>query len=55
MFRPLRTKLSISAAQMLKDPYVFDFLSITPEHSERRWCTINKRIYNNGLDSEILA
>jgi len=23
------------AAQMLKDPYVFDFLSHTPEHSER--------------------
>ncbi len=23
------------AAQMLKDPYVFDFLSLTPEHSER--------------------
>ena len=21
----------------------------------RRWCTINKRLYNNGLDSEILA
>ena len=20
-----------------------------------RWCTINKRLYNNGLDSEILA
>lgn len=23
------------AAQLLKDPYVFDFLSLTPEHSER--------------------
>lgn len=23
------------AAQMLKDPYVFDFLSLTPEHNER--------------------
>ena len=23
--------------------------------SVRRWCTINKRLYNNGLDSEILA
>jgi hypothetical protein len=23
--------------------------------SSRRWCTINKRLYNNGLDSEILA
>jgi predicted nuclease of restriction endonuclease-like (RecB) superfamily len=23
------------AAQVLKDPYVFDFLSLTPEHSER--------------------
>ena len=22
---------------------------------EGRWCTINKRLYNNGLDSEILA
>ena len=25
------------------------------EPDDGRWCTINKRLYNNGLDSEILA
>ena len=25
------------------------------DDEDRRWCTINKRLYNNGLDSEILA
>lgn len=31
----LPTAQSELAAQVLKDPYVFDFLSLTPEHSER--------------------
>ena len=31
----LPAALSDLAAQVLKDPYVFDFLSLTPEHSER--------------------
>ena len=31
----LPTPQSDLAAQMLKDPYVFDFLSLTPEHTER--------------------
>ena len=31
----LPTPQSDLAAQVLKDPYVFDFLSLTPEHTER--------------------
>lgn len=32
----LPTPQSELAVQMLKDPYVFDFLSLTPEHNERQ-------------------
>lgn len=34
--RTLPAPQSDLAAQMLKDPYVFDFLSLAPEHTERK-------------------
>lgn len=47
------------AAQMLKDPYVFDFLSLTKEHTERELETsliehITQFLLELGLDSSEL-
>lgn len=43
-------ELAVIAAQHIIYKEAIEALNV-----ERRWCTINKRLYNNGLDSEILA